>query len=297
MISVLIPAYNENPVELCKKIEAHSRDIRGFEILIGDDYSDKPIETLLEGSGLSMTRVIRNPENLGYNLNRNMLARNAKNEVLLFLDADVMPLKSTFIYFYYREFERSVTQYVCGGLEYPGRPEDPDLMLKWKHGKEREVVSPELRMQNPGRSITTSNLAVRRSVFLENTFLEKKTGYGYNDTIYGLLIETKGLQIKHIYNPVVHEGLIPAMELIQRSEQAAKNLKFLSDEDEYSALLTQIKLFSAYQKLRLAGLIPLVRGLLSKREQRLKDSLLSSNPNLKHYDQLRLLYLLRAMKE
>ena len=297
MISILIPAYNENPVGLCKKLEDFSRDIPGFEILVGDDHSAEPIKDALSREDLQKTRVIRNEKNLGYNLNRNNLAKKAANEILIFMDSDVMPAKSSFIYNYYSEFEKSSTQFVCGGMEYGARPEDPKLLLKWIHGKEREQLVAKDRRKTPGRSITTSNLAVRRSLFLENPFLEMKTGYGYNDTVYGLRIESLGFQISHIDNPIVHLGLIPADELIERARQASLNLKLLSELSDYSPLLAKIKIFSAYKKMRQSGLLGLIHKVLKNREKKLRKNLLSTEPELKNYDQLRLLFLISAMKE
>ncbi len=86
-ISVVIPSFNCDatlPVTL-NSLMAQTR--RADEIIIVDDHSANPVETLLAGR-YSGVRVLRHEVNRGVQNARNTGFREARGEYLLFLDAD-----------------------------------------------------------------------------------------------------------------------------------------------------------------------------------------------------------------
>ena len=99
MLSVLIPTYNYNAFLLVKEI--HQQLTLGeidFEIICLDDGSKSSINTKNEEiNKFSFTSFKSLPKNIGRSAIRNLLAKKATYNWLLFLDADVIPVKSNFI--------------------------------------------------------------------------------------------------------------------------------------------------------------------------------------------------------
>lgn len=86
-LSVVIPAFNASTELsiLLPSIEAST--YRDFEVLVVDDRSTDGTMEKLEGRPV---RVLRTPRNGGPSLARNLGAREARGEVVLFLDSDVI---------------------------------------------------------------------------------------------------------------------------------------------------------------------------------------------------------------
>ncbi len=86
MFSIIIPSYNrKNEIPaLLASLEYQTK--YNFEVIIVDDYSIEPVE--IKQLYPFSVNIIRNPRNLGAAESRNVGARVAKNEWLLFLDDD-----------------------------------------------------------------------------------------------------------------------------------------------------------------------------------------------------------------
>jgi glycosyltransferase involved in cell wall biosynthesis len=293
VISVLIPAYNEDPTDLCQGLLKEGRSLEGFEVLVGDDCSLEKIP-IPDPDIDPFIRVIRNSKNLGYNKNRNNLAREAKNKKLLFLDADVRLISNLFLENYIKSSTEHPDAFICGGMVSGDKPMDSSLLLKWHHMKDREGFPAEKRSSNPGRSFSAANFLCPKSLFLKYPFSVGGLLYGYNDTIYGLKLESTGEQIIHTNNPVINTGLITAEEFIDRAKQAAKNLTEISEDPELKKLLVKIRLFKAQENLKKFKLrSPVSMALKLLRPVFLKNLMLGK-PNLKYYDYYRLSLLLEA---
>ena len=89
-LSILIPTYNYDCSQLVQQLQQQLPE--DAEILVGDDSP---------------------PHNLGRAARRNALAREAKGEWLLFIDADAQVRSSHFIADYLAASEQA--QVVCGG--------------------------------------------------------------------------------------------------------------------------------------------------------------------------------------
>ena len=93
-ISVIIPAFNESnrvsrviaPCEKCNVVD---------EILVVDDCSTDDLSSSV--AGFAQVTLIRNRKNLGKSPSMVKGARQAKNELLVFLDADLRHLKAKHI--------------------------------------------------------------------------------------------------------------------------------------------------------------------------------------------------------
>ncbi len=292
MISVLIPCYNEDPSPLCQKILEVGRNIDGLEIIVGDDHSQDPVHL---SPGLKSVRIQRNPQNLGYNKNRNALARSSVNDKILFLDADVMPGTQDFLEKHLEALDAWPDKIICGGIYYGDKPSQTELHLKWLHGKYREGLNAELRKKNPGRAFHAGNFSSAKQVFLDHPFPEKEKAYGYNDTIYGLILDKKGLLL-HIDNPVENLGLMPHKKFLLKAERAAQNLKKMEGDPEFYPFLKEIRLYKAVARLRDSGMDKMALWWLEKRKSRLLKKLHSESPSLRAFDLYRLFLTLQAFQ-
>ncbi|HET8884785.1 MAG TPA: glycosyltransferase, partial [Salinimicrobium sp.] len=94
MLSVLIPTYNYNIFPLVEKIHGlFTRENIGFEIICLDDGSgneeiNKKNHQINAFSNSSFSEL---EKNIGRSSIRNLLAKKASYDWLLFLDADVIP--------------------------------------------------------------------------------------------------------------------------------------------------------------------------------------------------------------
>jgi glycosyltransferase involved in cell wall biosynthesis len=91
-ISVIIPAYNASVGVTRLLTSLKKSKYKQFEVIIGDDASDEPLHTIIDGTvkrcAFPIT-VVRSKVNQGPAGARNNAAKRAKGVVLLFLDSDV----------------------------------------------------------------------------------------------------------------------------------------------------------------------------------------------------------------
>ncbi|AFF23789.1 MULTISPECIES: glycosyltransferase family 2 protein [Pasteurella] len=86
MFSIIVPSYNRK-AEIPALLESlHQQTVTHFEVIIVDDCSREPVE--LNQEYAFPCTVIRNPQNLGAAESRNVGARQARYDWLLFLDDD-----------------------------------------------------------------------------------------------------------------------------------------------------------------------------------------------------------------
>ena len=135
-LSILIPTYRYDPRplvrSLCGMLPGET------EILVGDDHSDTPeAEAYLADLGRwEHVRVVRQGENRGAAAMRNLLAREAQGEYLLFLDSDALPLHSSFL----REYLSLLPtdEVICGSICHEATLPSPDVTLRWTYEKRAE---------------------------------------------------------------------------------------------------------------------------------------------------------------
>src|SRR3989338_1544530 len=90
-LSIIIPVYNDF-VNLSNCLNALAlSEFKSFEVIVVDDGSRKYIGGLIEQYRQQLDiRLIKHKTNQGVATARNTGAKNAKNDVLLFIDSDVM---------------------------------------------------------------------------------------------------------------------------------------------------------------------------------------------------------------
>lgn len=274
MLSILIPIYQENCVQLVNDLIKQANNLHcDYEIIVFDDCSPIKYE---ENKNITKYPNVKYEElntNLGRAKIRNHLADYAKGDILLFLDGDSGIVKDDFLKTYLDTIESY--DIVRGGTIYCPKSKVPkNYELHWKYG-----IKVETNIERQGKNMfTTNNFCLRKTVFSKVRFREDIKGYGHEDTFFKFDIDKKNFSFINIDNPVEHLGLKNFQEFISSTDNAVKNLKKLNTlEKEITENIKLIKTYNKLEKLHLTKLY----NLFFLITRRLMLSLLATkNPNL-----------------
>jgi len=282
MLSVLIPVYNFDVRQLVKDIQSQSitADV-DFEILCIDDGSDWAFKNTNKTiSNLPFVKYIELEKNIGRSAIRNLLAKNAKYDQLLFIDCDSGVTSEYFIKNYITHLSNNHLLY--GGRNYfAEKPANNKLVLHWLYGSNREVIPVEKRKQFPYKSFQTNNFVIPKSIYLDIRLDETLKGYGHEDTLFGDELKIKKIPIIHIENPLYHLGLETVEQFIKKTDEGIQNLHFLIVNNKVSESIKIVSTFNFLNKYQLVNLYLLYYKMIKRR---VIKSLYSDNPRLKYFD-------------
>jgi glycosyltransferase involved in cell wall biosynthesis len=291
MLSILIPTYNYNVLPLVQKLNklANSENI-AFEIIVLDDASP-------DSNSISENQKINKLEycsyellekNIGRSCMRNLLAKKAKYNWLLFLDADTFPIHDNFISAYLPHLNQE-EKVVYGGIRYQEEKPSDDKLLRWVYGNSREALSAEQRQKEPYLSLLTLNFTISKSVFSKVAFNESIPNLRHEDTLFSYDLSQKKIKVEHIENPVYHLGLESSEIFMKKSEESVVGLKYLTN----SGLLSEnyIRIAKMHRGIKRFGLLPIARLSFKMFKKPFYKNLLGSNPSLFIFDLYRLGYL------
>jgi len=289
MLSILIPIYNYNVYPLVLELQLQCLEYEiVFEIIVMDDGSstffleNEKINTLIH----SRYKIL--DSNIGRSKIRNLLAKKANYDWLLFLDADVFPKNKTFISEYIAHINTE-EKIVNGGLLYQDEKPDRDKLLRWVYGKKREALHYKARTKNPYLSSLTLNFLIQKSVFEKVTFNETIPNLRHEDTLFSYNLRQKNIKIVHIDNPIYHLGLDDFKIAIKKENESITALKYLIENKLLPPDYVRIsKIFMTIKKLNLV--FAFVFFYKITRLTFLKN-LSSNNPSLFIFDLYRLGYL------
>lgn len=252
MLSVLIPTYNYNTYFLVKDI--HSQLINAsipFEIICIDDGSSSKLNIENEKINLlSFANFKILEKNIGRSCIRNLLAKKANFEWLLFLDADVLPVKRDFITNYISCFSNEQKVF-CGGICYKNVIYKSEL-LRLKYGKKHEEIDLKIRQQNADKYFLTSNFLIDKKIFQRIKFDENLNKYGYEDLLFAIKLNQNAIEIKHIENRVFHNGIDSNQVFCNKTQYAINNLANLLKMGKLKYSETNLtKIYQKLNKLRL----------------------------------------------
>lgn len=239
MLSILIPTYNYDCTQLVHALHQQAEHLNiHYEIIVMDDAS--PITTYREKNReintLSHCRLIELEKNLGRARIRNRLADEARFEWLLFMDSDAEMISNSFIVNYLKHTDADV---VCGGLCHADTLPSPEVSLRYAYEKRADKKRAACyRSQRPYEQFITFCFMIRASTFQAIRFDESITEYGHEDTLFGVELARRKVNILHIDNPMRQGGIETNAEFIEKSRAAIRNLVLLEDSMEgHSALL------------------------------------------------------------
>lgn len=273
--SILIPVFNTHISDLVEKLYLQATVInQPFEILLLDDCSELSISYInLKIKYLNNVTYTVLPENIGRAKIRNSLFQEAKFENCIVLDCDVDIPTNNFIKNYLDALTNN--NVVVGGHQYSTLPPiQTAKYLHWLYGSKIEVVSLENRIKEPYKSFKTVCFAIQKSTFNLIKFDENIEGYGHEDTLFGIALKNKNIQIAHIENPVIHLGLDDNSTFLKKQKQAVINLKLLYENLTLKSDLENTSRLISWSKL------PLPKFLLKIIEPIIFKNINSSNPNL-----------------
>lgn len=275
-VSILIPTYNGICTQLVSHLQRQAENLgMTYELIVADDGStDAAAIAANRAIGqLPHCRYWERRENVGRAVIRNVLAREAKQEWLLFIDGDMEVGGDDFVR---RYAEASPTDVIDGGIAVASDEARWRSNLRYRY---ETACAPQhtaiRRSLKPYRSFRTTNFMVRRSVMLAHPFDERFRHYGYEDVLFGKELASHGISISHIDNPVMLTDFESNSVFLDKTEESLRTLHdFRHELEGHSTLLntTRKPLFQMLRPLIIAG-----HRLLASWERR---QLTGTNPNL-----------------
>ncbi|MGI4743843.1 MAG: glycosyltransferase [Janthinobacterium lividum] len=292
-LSILIPVFNREVSELMRSLLAQVADWPGpVEISLLDDGSGEEFR-VRNRSLAALAGVVYQelPLNVGRAAVRNRLADQASHEYLLLLDNDSLLPDAHFLARYAQAVAAGANQLLVGGTMYAAAPPtNPALRLRWHYGRAREMRPAAIRQRDPGGQLAINNALLPKRLLQQFPFDERLSGYGHEDTKFGLELSRAGICVHHLDNPVLHDGLETAAIFLDKSERAVHNLAQVLCTDGLGATT---RLAQAAQRLHRLRMVGVAQAALTVAEPWLRRNLLSPTPSLRAFDALKLLWLLR----
>lgn len=288
MLSILIPTYNYNAVPLVLELKKQGLECNiEFEIIVFDDGSKLFLEENQKINSFEKCCFKVLEKNIGRSAIRNLLAKKAEFEWLLFLDADTIPVHSNFINNYIESINAEY-QVVLGGYRYENHKPKDEFTLRYKYGKEREEKTDSERNLNPYQFIFSGNILIQKNIFLGTNYAYDNSFYGM-DVYFAYQLFKKNIVVLHIENPIYHLGLETNTIFFEKSLKAVESRKqFLMDCEQIEKISPLIK---QYKKIKKYRLLPIVILCYWVSQPLLKKLILNRNPNLLCFDLYRLGYL------
>ena len=279
MLSILIPVYNYNVLPLVNELVKQC-NVSGitFEILCQDDASHSKENILNQEINLVPNcSFFINEINLGRGKNINSLAQKAIYNWLLLLDCDTFPTDSNFIKKYVDLISDSSKNIIFGGIIYEDKKPEKEKLLRWIYGQKRETSA-----------VLTSNLVVKKEVFLQHPFDESITKYGYEDLCFFSVLKKNNRDILRIENPTFHLNLETSEVFLNKTKTALENLVFLYNSNKISS--EDSKIIKAFEFLKKLKLTRFFAFIFRKNQNKIEKNLLSENPSLILFDLYKLGY-------
>jgi glycosyltransferase involved in cell wall biosynthesis len=248
-ISILIPVNDFDIIELVHSMREGMAKIHEFcEILIGDDGSSEDYRKKYQSVSGKNIRIVSAEKNIGRAAIRNRLISEAKGDFLLFIDADVMLIGTAEAFLSKWLDYMSSARVICGGILYKDSPPgDPDKILRWKYGRKKEQLKATERNKHPHASFSTFNVLIDKSIFSKFRFYEELKQYGHEDTLFSYQLKKAGINVLHVDNGLVHEGLETNKEFLTKTKSSIENLSKLydnvTDKKTFSSTVTLLRLF------------------------------------------------------
>ena len=277
-ISILIPCYNWNIYDLVHelhKLSSKSRKIHKFEIICIEDNSTI-FFTNADISKLQYVTYETLSENIGRSRIRNLLAKKATYEWLLFIDADQKIINNKFIEIYINQIfnqnsyrSKNKTLYY-GSTIYPVKTTEKNTELHWKYGSSIEA-------KRKKDVFSSHHFLISKNYFSENkiSFNENIASYGYEDVFFVLENNIKTIYIK---NPLLHIGIKKTAKFIKQTESALKNL---SNQHQFTTNADQIiRMLYFQKKISNMGLTKLILNIFNMSKGIILKNLHSKNPSI-----------------
>ena len=285
MLSILIPTYNYNVFPLVAELNSQCINSKiNFEIIVLDDCSTSLLEENQKINQIEHCKLYSNKKNLGRTQTRNILAHDAKYNLLLFLDADVIPVNKNFIATYISSISNE-SEVIIGGCQYENMLFDESKILRYKYGKSREEKKASLRNEKPYSSVFSGNILIQKSIFQLCNYKDTNNFYGM-DIYFSYQLFIRKINVLHIDNGIFHLGLESNEVFFEKSLQSVISRKEILEYKEKIEVINE--LLSKYKTLKKYHLIRIINFTFKLSQSFLKSKILSKNPSLFCFDLYRL---------
>lgn len=289
MLSVLVPIYNYNAYPLVEELHKQCIELGiVFEILCQDDASKSTLNINNEKiNSLSNCNFISLEKNVAHRQNRNLLAKRAKYEYLLFLDGDSIVINSHYI----KNYINNLKEYdvIYGGRLHPENYPSNQQILRWKYGKFIEDKLAKDRLKKPYKCLLFNNTIIKKECFNKVKFDTEITLYGHDDTQLSYQLSLIPSKIHHIDNQIKHGDIDSNEVYINKTKNSIKSLLVLyaSKKIDYRYVsLLKLYIFLKTTKLHLIALLfyKIFKNTMTK-------NLVSNNPSLIVFNLFRISYM------
>jgi hypothetical protein len=192
---------------------------------------------------------------------RNRLTSAARGDYFLFLDADMLPDQIDFLD-QWLSASIALPAVVFGGFSLQQAPADAAFALHRAMAGHSDCLSAAERALQPEKHVFTSNLLVRRDVFEAEGFDPNFTGWGWEDTEWGMRVAAR-YGVGHIDNTASHMGLDRPQDLARKYEQSSGNFaRVVARHPDIMKRYPSYKAARLLKRLPLRGLWrPMLKGL------------------------------------
>jgi len=296
MLSICIPVYNHSIVSLVHTLHRQCLSCSiPFEIICLDDDSaiffKEKNRSIISFAEVTYEEL---DKNVGRAVIRNLLAQKAQFNHILYVDSDVLIASDNFISSYLNCIRQGIAV-VIGGILYDAGSVTSNTRLHYTYGTSRESRAAAYRKKSPYASFLTGNLLVEKKIVEEIKFLPSLKDYGHEDTLFCIELKKRSIPVKHIDNPVIHEGLETNEVFVDKHLTAVRTLSSLILQG-YD--MSGISLYEAYRMLKKYFLSGIFIFCLRPFRKKIHQSLISGRSNsLLLFDTLRLYELCIELKK
>lgn len=286
MLSILIPIFNADCSTLVSKLADQASAIEGleWEIVVADDGStdQNAIRENQNINAIPHCRYILKEENVGRAMNRNYLARQAKGDLLLFIDGDGDVIMRNYLAKFHEASRHAAVCY--GGYRMmPGPKNNLRHLYEVQSAPQHSL---EERQKHPYRSFNIANLLIKKEIFMAHPLDERFRKYGYEDVLLGKQLRAAGISVSHIDAPIGFFEYESNESYVAKTEEGLQTLYQFQDELQgYSKIIEVTKKMHRLSR----GAFMMIYRLM---EHRWRKNLTSDNPSLKIFQLYKLGYFL-----
>jgi glycosyltransferase involved in cell wall biosynthesis len=260
-LSVVTPFRGYDATALLEAMTPAPADVEFILLDDGSANAQLTADVIAAASRLGASaRVIVWRSNRGRAAARNRLIAAARGEYVLFLDADMLPDRPTFLLHWLSVTRCQQPDVAFGGLSLRRAVCSPDTALHYDLFGHSDCRAVEERALAPAQSTASSNLLVRRDFLIHHPFDPGFTGWGFEDTDWALRAQER-THILHVDNPATHAGLDTVDTLLRKSAEAGPNFARLAYK--HPSAVRRFAAYRAARALKRAPLKPQLRGALA----------------------------------
>jgi len=231
-VSIVIPTYNRKG-EIKKLLDRFRKEdfsSDSFEVLVIDDCSSDGTRAFLESykAPFRLVNIFHN-ENRGSAASRNDGVRTANNDIILFLDDDLIPEKG--IITNHIKCHHNKRCAVIGNIKYR-----ETKSTRWisRYLSSRGVHKIKRGAKIPFKCFWTSNASIRKENLINaGLFDEDFKGAGGEDTEIAYRLEKRGIEFLYAKEALCYHRPVSLQELLSKQESFSKNgLPLLIDRDD-----------------------------------------------------------------